>query len=89
MVVYISPALRLETFFETGFGLARDGKFNSKTQLPRFLQMVVLAHEFRDEIAAPRVAGTAIRGLAAALAPFARARGYRPRYPQYSDPESP
>ena len=89
VVAYISPALRLETFFETGFGLARDGKFNSKTQLPRFLQMVVLAHEFRDEIAAPGVAGTAIRGLAAALAPLARARGYRSVYPQYSDPDAP
>lgn len=27
--------------------------------------------------------------LAALLAPLARARGYRSRYPQYSDPDAP
>ena len=89
VVAYPSPALRAETFFETVFGLARDGKFNSKTQLPRFLQMVMLAHEFRDEITAPGVAGTATRGLAVVLAPLARARGYRSVYPKYSDPDAP
>jgi hypothetical protein len=79
----------METFFETFFGLARDGKFNTKTQLPSFLQTVVLFHEFRDEIGAPGVAGTLSRGLLTVLAPLARARGYRSRYPQYSDADAP
>ncbi len=89
VVVTLRPALRMETFFETLFGLARDEKLNTKTQFPSFLQAVVLFHEFRDEIGAPGVAGTATRGLLTVLAPLARARGYRSQYPQYSDPYAP
>jgi quercetin dioxygenase-like cupin family protein len=89
VVVELRPALRLETFFETYFGLASDGKFSTRTQLPSFLQTVVLFHEFRDEIGGAGVAGTAARGLLAVLAPLARARGYRSVYPQYSAPDAP
>jgi quercetin dioxygenase-like cupin family protein len=89
VVVELRPALRLETFFETFFGLASDGKFSTRTQLPSFLQTVVLFHEFRDEIGAAGVAGTAARGLLAVLAPLARARGYRSVYPQYSSADAP
>jgi quercetin dioxygenase-like cupin family protein len=85
VVVTVRPALKLETFF----GLARDGKFSRTTQLPSFLQTVVLFHDFRDEVGAPGVAGTLTRGFAAVLAPLARARGYRSRYPQYSDADAP
>jgi hypothetical protein len=89
VVVTLRPALRMETFFETFFGLASDGKFSTKTQLPSFLQTVVLFHEYRDEIGLPGFARTATRGLAAVLAPLARARGYRSRYLQYSDADAP
>jgi quercetin dioxygenase-like cupin family protein len=89
VVVTLRPALKMETFFETYFGLARDGKVSTKTQLPSFLQAVVLLHEFRDDIGFPGVSGTVTRGLSAVLAPLGRARGYRPRYPQYSDAEAP
>ena len=85
----LRPALKMETLFETLFGLANDGKLNPKTQMPSFLQMVLAAHEYREEITLPGVAGVATRGLGAVLAPLARARGYRSRYPQYSDPDSP
>jgi hypothetical protein len=79
------PVRRSETFFETLCGLASDGKVSTKTQLPSFLQTVLLFHEFREECGAPGFAGTATRGLFAVLAPLARARGYRSHYPQYSD----
>jgi quercetin dioxygenase-like cupin family protein len=89
VVVTLRPALRMETFFETYFGLATDGKFSSRTQLPSFLQAVVLFHEFRDEIGLPGAAGAAARGLITALAPLGKARGYRPQYPRYSLPDAP
>jgi quercetin dioxygenase-like cupin family protein len=89
VMVTLRPALKMETFFETFFGLAQDGKFSKTTQLPSFLQTVMLIHEFRDDIGFPGIAGTATRGLAAVLAPLARARGYRSRYPQYSDADAP
>ncbi len=86
VVVDLCPAYQMATFFETWFGLARDGKVNTRTQMPSLLQTVIIAHDFRDGIGFPGVAGVAARGLFAALAPLARARGYRSRYPQYSDP---
>ena len=89
ITVAIHPALKLETFFETIFGLASDGKLNTKTQMPSFLQTVSMAHEYRDDVTLPGVVGIATRGLGLVLAPLARARGYRSRYPQYSDPDAP
>lgn len=89
VAVNLSPALRMETFFETWFGLATDEKFNTKTQFPSFLQLALLMHAYRAEIGLPGLAGSATRGVAAALAPLARARGYRSRYPQYSDADAP
>jgi quercetin dioxygenase-like cupin family protein len=88
VTVVLRPALQMETFFETAFGLAMDGKLNPKTQLPSFLQSILILHEYRDDCTLPGVAGVAARGLGAVLAPLARARGYRGRYPQYSDPDS-
>jgi quercetin dioxygenase-like cupin family protein len=89
VVVTTNPALNLETFFETWFGLARDGKVNSRTQSPAFLQAVLVLHDFRAEIGMPGLAGVAMRGLGPVVSPLARARGYRSMYPRYSDPESP
>jgi quercetin dioxygenase-like cupin family protein len=89
ITVAVRPALKLETFFETVFGLANDGKLNPKTQMPSFLQMILAMHDYRETITLPGVAGVATRGLGAVLAPMARARGYRSRYPQYSAPDAP
>ncbi len=88
-VVELRPALRMETFFETVFGLATDGLISPKTKAPSFLQFALLAHDYRAEIGLPGFAGAATRGLAAVVAPLARARGYRSRYPQYSEPDAP
>jgi quercetin dioxygenase-like cupin family protein len=89
IAVALRPALKMETLFETLFGLANDGKVNPKTQMPSFLQMVLMLHDYREDIGLPGVAGVATRGLGAVLAPLARARGYRSRYPQYSAPDAP
>ena len=89
VAVGLRPALKMETLFETLFGLANDGKLNPKTQMPSFLQLIVMAHEYRDDITLPGVAGVATRAVGAVLAPLARARGYRSRYPRYSSPDAP
>lgn len=90
VITELRPALRAETFFETFFGLARDGKVDPRRNLPKsLLQTALLFHDYRAEVGLPGLAGAAMRGLSTVLAPLARARGYRSRYPQYSGPESP
>ena len=84
VIVTLSPAFDMETFFETWFGLARDGKVSPRTQMPGFLQLMSIAHAHRDGIGQPGVRGPLARGLAAVVAPLARARGYAPSYPEYS-----
>ena len=82
-VVEIRPALDIATFFETAYGLARDGETNDMG-LPRPLQLAVLADEFRDEIRLAALPGPLYRAAAAALAPVGRLAGYRARYPRYA-----
>jgi mannose-6-phosphate isomerase-like protein (cupin superfamily) len=90
VIVNFRPALRGETFLETFFGLARDGKVDPKRNLPKsFLQMVLMIHDYRAEVRLAGLAGVAVGGLSTVVAPLARARGYRSRYPQYSGPDSP
>ncbi len=80
----IRPALKSETYFETYFGLARDGKSNKRGR-PNLLQVVVLAREQDFFLAGPPI--PVQRAVIAVLAPIARLLGYRARYPQYSGPE--
>jgi quercetin dioxygenase-like cupin family protein len=77
------PALRIERFFETLFGLARDGWLD-KNGMPALLQLAVLVTEFGDEIRPTRPWWPLLRLLAMLLGPLARWRGYRAVYPQYS-----
>ncbi len=84
VAVTINPALNLEAFFETWFGLANDGKVDPHTQVPTFLQAVLIMHDFRAEIGVPGAAGLALRALGPVLSPLARARGYRSTYAAYS-----
>ena len=60
-----------------------------RTGLPGFLQFALLLHEYRADLGAPGLPGSALRSFAAVLAPVARARGYRSRYPRYSEAEAP
>jgi hypothetical protein len=46
----LRPALRIQTWFETFFGLAKDGKVNLKNGLHNRLQWAVIDREYEDEI---------------------------------------
>jgi mannose-6-phosphate isomerase-like protein (cupin superfamily) len=74
------PALKIDRFFETYFGLAQDGKLN-KEGSPSFWQLAVMVPYFGDDIRMsnpPWVLQKAIFGL---LATVGRLLGYRPEYP--------
>ena len=78
------PALAMERFFETIFGLARDGKTDADG-VPSLLQLALLT-EYEIFLAKPPVpVQRLVLGL---LAPLAHLRGYRARYPAYSRDEA-
>jgi mannose-6-phosphate isomerase-like protein (cupin superfamily) len=80
------PALTsAEIFFETYFGLSRDGKLSSKGDMSPF-QASVLLPVVGDFIRPTQPPLFLQAPLFAALAPIARRRGYRARYPQYALP---
>lgn len=74
VLVDFRPALKLETFFETVFGLARDGK-TTRRGTPNLLQTALLAREHEFFFAGPPI--VLQRALIAVLAPIARLLGYR------------
>jgi quercetin dioxygenase-like cupin family protein len=80
-IVWLRPALNTETFFETFFGLARDGKTN-KRGLPNIFQTAVLVTDYQDvtKVLLP----PPLPFLLKLLTPLARLLGYRSSYPQYS-----
>ena len=79
--VQFRPALEIETFFETIFGLARDGKLDGRGA-PNILQGAVLLKEYGMYLAGIPI--PAQRALFAVLAPVGRLLGYEARYPRYS-----
>jgi quercetin dioxygenase-like cupin family protein len=84
-LVQFRPALDTETFFETFFGLAADGKVG-KSGLPNPLQLMVLARTYNREMRLPPPAQWVLGPISVVLAPVARALGYRGRYDRYSGP---
>ena len=84
-LVQFRPALKTETFFETFFGLAKDGKVG-RNGLPNPLQIVVLASDYRREMQLPQPAQSILGPIAMFIAPVARALGFRGRYDRYSGP---
>jgi quercetin dioxygenase-like cupin family protein len=86
-MVEFRPALDMESVFETSFGLARDGKV-SKKGVPSPLQIIALLDEYEDELGIPWVPERVQHAIVSRLAPLARRRGYRGRYPEYSDLKS-
>ena len=83
VLLEISPALRMEMFFETFFGLAKDGKTNSKG-LPNLLQMAVLLREYRDEVILARPPAIVQNVLFTPLAVLGRGLGMQGWYPRYT-----
>jgi hypothetical protein len=82
----LRPALDTETFFETFFGLARDGKTNAKAQgKPGLLQIAVVFRDLRDSC--PQLVKPppgVQRAVFTVLAPIGKLVGRQAVYPQYS-----
>jgi mannose-6-phosphate isomerase-like protein (cupin superfamily) len=82
--VELRPALRTEIFFETFFGLGRDGKTNAKG-IPGLLQVAVAYSELGascPQLVEPPVAVQ--RLVLTPLAPLGRMLGRKASYPAYS-----
>jgi quercetin dioxygenase-like cupin family protein len=85
-LIQLRPALDMETFFETLFGLARDGKVNRKG-LPNPLHLMVLGRAYRHEVKPPTPLSWVASPLSIVAAPIGRLLGYQARYDKYSGPE--
>ncbi len=80
-VVELRPALKSEGFFETIFGLQRDGKL-VEGRAPNPLMMAPVVVEYENWLAGPPVVLQKL--LFAPLALLGRLLGYRASYPRYS-----
>jgi mannose-6-phosphate isomerase-like protein (cupin superfamily) len=82
--VELRPALDTELFFETLFGLARDGKTNAQG-VPGLLQIAVTVHELGDSCSRLARPPVVVQRLVAALvAPVGMLFGRRATYEAYS-----
>ena len=85
----VRPALNTEIFFETLYGLARDGK-TDENGVPNPLQMAVTLNGVnKGEIYLARPPIPVQKAFLAALAPVGRLLGYKDHYPKYSEAEAP
>ncbi len=76
------PALKTEAFFETMWGLVRDGKTNKKG-VPNLLHVAVLMREYQDECRLTQPPLAIQKLLFGLLAPIGGLWGYRGRHPEY------
>jgi hypothetical protein len=82
LIAELRPALRLETWFETFFGLTKDGKVDPKNGLPNRLQWAVIAREYEDEIylaSPPLFVQRVLYGLLAPIGKLLGSQGSLPR----------
>jgi quercetin dioxygenase-like cupin family protein len=77
----LRPALNMEGFFESYFGLAQDGKLNPQTKTPDLLQTALTMHAFRREMRLAAIPAMVQRLLFGTLAPIGRLMGRRAHYP--------
>jgi quercetin dioxygenase-like cupin family protein len=84
VLVELRPALDTETFFETAYGLARDGKTDENGAYNLLQQAVTLNGINRGEIYLARPPVAVQQALLAAIAPVGRLLGYKDHYPRYS-----
>lgn len=74
------PALKTEAFFETLWGLARDGRVNDRG-VPNLLRAALIAREYREEyrlLSPPRAVQRVLFG---SLAAVGKLLGYEAHYP--------
>jgi quercetin dioxygenase-like cupin family protein len=89
VLIELRPALNTEIFFETHYGLARDGK-TDENGIPNLLQQAVTLNGVnRGEIYLAWPPVPVQKAVLAALAPVGRLLGYRDHYPKYSGPRAP
>ena len=88
-MVELRPALNSEIFFETIYGLARDGK-TDENGVPSLLQQAItLSGVNKGEIYLAWPPIPVQKAFLAALAPVGRLLGYKDHYPKYSSAEAP
>jgi quercetin dioxygenase-like cupin family protein len=80
----VQPALGTEYFFETGMGLAHDGKVNGKG-MPKLLQTVLLLDRFKREFRLSKPSYRIQNMLLKSLTPIAKLAGYKAIYDKYID----
>src|SRR6478609_7192437 len=80
----VQPALGTEYFFETGIGLATDGKVDKKG-MPKLLQTVLLLDRFKREFRLSKPSFTIQKMVLKSLSPIARMAGYKAVYDEYID----
>lgn len=78
-VQWFEPALKIDQFFESYFGLAQGDKLNEEG-LPTFWQLAVMVPYFGDEIRTPSPPWAVQKAIFAVLAPIGRLLGYRAEY---------
>jgi quercetin dioxygenase-like cupin family protein len=80
VLVQFSPASRMETFLETFYGLAKDGKTNGEG-VPNFFQLAVIAPAYFDVnyLASPPL--PLQKALFGVIRPIGRLMGYKSDYP--------
>jgi quercetin dioxygenase-like cupin family protein len=78
-VAEVTPALGFESFLETMFGLAADGK-TSKRGMPNPLRLAVIANAHFDLVRLPYVPAFMQKAALAMGAGAGRAVGYEPSY---------
>src|SRR5215217_8868749 len=83
---YIRLGARFEEMALNLFGLAQDGKTNSRG-MPNLLQAAVFAREFSDVLYFTKPPLWVQRLLFGVLAAVARTLGYRGSYPEYLERE--
>ena len=88
VIVEIRPGARFEEMARNLFGLAQDGKTNSKG-MPNLLQAAIFAREFSDVLYFTKPPLVVQRLLFGVLAAIARVLGYRGSYPKYSGASEP
>ena len=81
-ITEVRPPGGLQTYWETVFGLAAEGKVGAN-ELPNLLQLAVVA-PLADSYD-PRAPLWVTRALVFVLGTVGRALGYRPRYARFSD----
>jgi len=86
VMVTFRPAKHYETYFETIFGLARDGKTTDRG-FPHLLQAAVIYYDFRESVRPPQPWARILTALFLPIvAAIGKALGYRSWYPKYTHP---